>query len=366
MWASPTPARKQPHARRLREQGSDPINHREAQKTAAAATKAKTITFEKAAEKYIASHEAGWRNDIHRQQWANSIKTYANPIIGHLAVRVIDAELVMQVLSPIWTTVPETASRLRARIERILAWARVQGFRDGENPARWANNISALLPARSNTRKVGPKKPHPALPYQQTGAFMAELREVEGVAARALEFAILCAARSGEVRSAKWNEIVGDTWVVPASRMKGNREHRTPLSTAAVALIEHMRKLRCSDYVFPGAVEGKPVSRAQLGSVISGINELRVAQGLPRWTDPKQDNRDIVPHGFRSCFKDWAVECTSYRDAVSEAALSHISADKVKAAYERTTFEQQRGDLMELWARHCASLPASNVVPLRA
>jgi integrase len=354
-------------ARRLRKQGHDPIASRDAQKATAAASTAKTITFEKAAEKYIAAHEAGWRTDTHLQQWTNSIKTYANPVIGHLAVRDIDTGLVMQVLEPIWTTVPETASRLRARIERVLGWAKVQGYREGENPARWADHISALLPARGKIRKVEPQKPFPALPYRQIGAFMAELREQEGVAARALEFAILCAGRGNEVCGAKWSEIAGEVWTVPASRTKGGREHRIPLSTAGIELIERMQTQRSGDYVFPGRVQDEPLSRAALSHVIPRINAAREARGLPRWTDPKQGNRDVVPHGFRSSFKDFASEATGYRDAVSEAALSHISADKVRLAYERTTFEQQRRELAEAWSQACASAPiGDNVVTLRS
>jgi integrase len=183
---------------------------------------------------------------------------------------------------------------------------------------------------------------------------MVDLRAQEGTAARALECAILCVSCSAEIRGMQWSELAGNVWVIPASRIKSGREHRIPLSAAASALIEYMRERWCNNFVFPGAIKGKPLSREAFSEVIQRFNNTREAQGLPRWTDPKHGNRDVVAHGFRSCFKDWAGECTSFRDAVSEAALSHVSADKVNLAYERTTFEQQRRELAELWAQFCA------------
>jgi integrase len=352
-------------ARECREQllaGLDPIEEREKAKCKSAAATAKTITFAKAAETYIASHEAGWRNDKHRKQWTTSLKTYAYPVIGHLAVREIDIGLIMQVLQPMWTVKPETAGRVRGRIQRVLGWCKVNGYREGENPARWTDNLDQLLPARGKIRKV---EPQPALPYEQIGAFMADLREQAGTAARALEFAILNAGRSGEVRGMRWdgNELAGNVWTCPAERMKGNREHRVPLTASALAVIERMREQRRVVYVFPGEIKGEPLSDMALTEVIRRMNDARGAAGLPRWTDPSQGGRDVVPHGFRSTFRDWVSEETSFADYLGEAALAHAKGDKVEAAYKRGDVLAKRRHLMEAWASYCDSAPAgSNVV----
>jgi integrase len=336
-------------ARRLREQGHDPIEHRDTQQVAAAASQAKTITFAKAAEKpSVATKRRGATKFTVCSGATPSATTSIRPSD---ILQCANVGLVMQVLEPIWTTIPETASRLRGRIERVLGWARVNGYREGENPARWTDNLAQLLPARA---RLGQTEPQPALPYQQIGAFMAELRGQVGVAARCLALIVLTAVRSGEARGARWSELAaGNVWVIPAGRTKGNREHRVMLSSATVTLIERMRKQRCGDYVFPGDTEGEPLPDITLRELLQRMNKAREAHGLPRWTDPKQGSRDVVVHGFRSCFKDWASECTSFRDAVSEAALGHVSADKVRAAYERTTFERQRRELAELWAQFC-------------
>jgi integrase len=337
--------------KRLR--GVDPLEEREADKRKKATTEAKTITFEKAATKYIASHEAGWRNDKHRQQWTNTLKTYAYPVFGKLDLRDIDIGLVMQVVEPIWTSVPETAGRVRGRVERILEWGKVNGYREGENPARWSGHLDHLLPKRANVRKV---EHHPALPYDQMGVFMAELREQEGTAARALEFTILTAARSGESRGMRWQgelDPAGDVWKVPAERMKRKREHRVPLTAAAIAVIESMRKQRHSDWVFPGDRSGERLSDMSLTEVIRRMNEAREKAGLPRWVDPEQNNRDVVPHGFRSTFRDWVDEATNFPDWLAEAALAHAKGDKVEAAYKRGDALAKRRELMEAWATYC-------------
>ncbi len=354
-------------ARECREQllaGLDPIEEREAGKRKAATATAKSITFAKAAETYIASHEAGWRNGKHRQQWTNTIKAYANPVIGALAVRDIDTGCIMQVLQPIWTTKPETTSRLRGRIERILGWCKVNGYRTGENPARWIDNLDQLLPPRGRVRNI---EPQPALPYAQVAEFLAELRTQEGTAARALELAILTAARSGEVRGMRWDEIAGDVWTVPAARMKGHREHRVPLTASAIAIVERMRGARRNEWVFRSDVKGGPLSDMALTETIRRMNDAREKAELPRWTDPKQGNRDVVPHGFRSTFRDWVGEETSFPESLAEAALAHAKGDKVEAAYKRGTMFEKRRRLMDAWAKYCASAPADRdkVVPLR-
>ncbi len=336
--------------KRLR--GIDPLEEREAEKRAKAAADVKTIIFEKAAEKYIASREAAWRNDKHRQQWTNTLKTYAYPVIGKLDMRDIDTALVMQVLEPIWTMKPETAGRLRGRIERILDWGKVNGYRAGENPGRWAGHLDHLLPKRSKVRK---EKHHPALPYGQVPQFMSELRARTGVSAKCLEFVILTGARTTEAIEARWPEIDfgPKVWTVPAERMKGEREHDVMLSDAAIAVLEHQKSIRSSDWVFPGAREGKPLSNMAMLELLDQMNAEREKAGLPRWIDPKQGGRDVVPHGFRSSFKDWSSECTNFRSEISEAALAHIEGDKVKAAYERTTFDQKRRELSAAWADYC-------------
>jgi integrase len=347
--------------RRLLREGKDPIEERDAKRAATA--QAKTITFEKAAEKYIASHEAGWRNAKHRQQWRNTLTTYASPVIGKLEVRVIDTPLVMKILRPIWTTKPETAGRVRGRIERVLGWAKVNGYREGENPARWKDNLDQLLAPKGRVHKV---EHYPALPHVQISALMAELRAQEGTAPKALEFTILTAARSGESRGARWSEInlTKNEWTVPADRMKGEREHRVPLSHAAIAVIEHMWSIRQNDWVFPGEKSDNALSDMALTEVIRRMNDEREKAGLPRWIDPKQGGRDVVPHGFRSTFRDWVSEETNFPSELAEAALAHIEGDKTEAAYKRGTMFEKRRQLMDAWAGFCAE-PAGDANILR-
>jgi integrase len=269
----------------------------------------------------------------------------------------------MQILQPIWATKPETAGRVRGHIESILDWAKVIGYRQGENPARWRGHLDHLLAARSKVRKV---RHHPALPHAQIGEFMSALRSQEGTGARALELAILCAARSGEVRNARWGanefDIAERVWVVPADRMKGGREHRVPLSPATMAVIERMAGPRQNDWVFPGDREGKPLSDMALTEVIRRMNEARAAAGLPRWIDPKQNGADVVPHGFRSSFRDWVSERTSFPGSLAEAALTHVKGDKVEGAYARGTMFEKRRRLMDAWAAACSRAEGPKVV----
>ena len=243
--------------RELRLQGIDPIDHRNGVRAAARLDAAKAMTFDECRDAYIAAHQAGWRNAKHRAQWVNTLSTYVTPVFGKLPVQTIDVALVTKVLEPIWSTKPETASRLRGRIERILDWAKARGFRAGENPARWRGHLDQLLPARSKVRKV---KHHAALPFGEIPQFMIALREREGVAARALEFAILTAARTGEVLGATWDEIDlrTRTWTVPAHRMKGEREHRVPLSDHAVGLLEQHANGEIECIYFSGPSKGSP------------------------------------------------------------------------------------------------------------
>jgi integrase len=334
-------------ARREHLEGKDPIAARQTQRTAARLAAAPGIPFKQAAEQLIASHEAGWRNAKHRQQWRNTLKTYAYPILGHVPVDAIDTDLVLEVLEPIWRKKPETAGRIRGRIEAVLNRAKALRFREGQNPAQWRGHLDQILPARSKLRRI---RHHPALPYEEVPALTATLRSHTSISARALEFAILTAARSGEALGARWDEIDAKRriWVVPEARMKGGKEHRVPLAPRVVEILNEMAEIQLSEFVFFGAKQGRSLSDMALLMLL----------------------RDLCPgvtvHGFRSAFKDWASEATSFPDHLSEAALAHTSADKVRAAYARSDLFEKRRELMEAWAQHCQRKPAfAEVVPLQ-
>jgi integrase len=328
--------------------GVDPIEARAAKRSAALVEAAATITFKDAAHGYIDAHKAGWRNAKHASQWEATLETYAYPVFGALPVHQIDVGPVMKVVEPIWATKPETASRLRGRIEAVLDWATARKYRLGENPARWRGHLDQLLPARSKVRRV---KHHAALPYDELGAFVPALRLQDGIAARALEFLILTVARTGETIYARWPEINLDAklWIVPAERMKAQKEHRVPLSDRAVEILREMAELRQSDYVFPGRDRSKPLSNMAL---------LQLLHRMGR--------DDVTAHGFRSSFRDWTAERTSYPGEVAEMALAHAVGDKVEAAYRRGDLFEKRRRLMDDWARFCDMPPAANVVPLKA
>jgi integrase len=334
--------------RKLRHQGGDPIAARRSEKAERQLEAARAISFRQCAERYIAAHRAGWKNAKHAAQWPSTLATYAYPIFGELAVQAIDIALVMQALEPIWQKKPETASRVRQRIEAVLDWARVRGFRQGENPARWRGHLENLLPAPGKIRQVAH---HAALPYSQIGAFMSALRDQEGIAASALELAILTAARTGEVIGARWNEfdLAGGMWTVPAGRMKAQREHRVPLSAPALALLTALHETRTSDVVFSGALRGKPISNMAMLMLLR-----RMGRG------------ELTAHGFRSTFRDWAAERTNFPREIAEMALAHVVSDKVEAAYRRGDLLAKRRQLMDAWGRYCTAPPASgDVVALR-
>jgi integrase len=253
----------------------------------------------------------------------------------------------VKVLEPIWTEKPETASRVRGRIEAILDWATARGYRQGENPARWRGHIENLLPKKSKVRRV---EHHAALPYPETAAFMVELRQQDGVAARALEFAILTAARTGEVIGGRWDEIdfAERLWTVPAERMKAGKEHRVPLSDAAMTILQTLRETREGDFIFPGSRGGRPISNMAM---------LMLLRRMGR--------SDLTAHGFRSSFRDWAAECTTFPAEVAEMALAHVVGDKVEAAYRRGDLFQKRREIMDAWSKSCATPPTGGrVVPL--
>jgi integrase len=366
--------------RKLRREGIDPIDARRAVRAQDGLEAAKTRTFKECAGEYIKDHRAGWRNERHAAQWISTLETYAYPVIGDLSVQSIDTGLVIKVLkqevrdapdkpsAPFWMSRSETASRLRGRIESIIDWAKARGYRAGENPARWKGHLDQLLPARSKVRKV---EHHPALPYGELPGFMEALRARKGIGPRALEFSILTVARSGETLGARWPEVdlAEKVWIVPKERMKGGREHRVPLSEAALKILEEMKAGRDDEagYVFPGTSLAKPILNMTLAAVIRRMNEEAEESKTPRWMDPRR-GKEAVPHGFRSTFRDWAAERTSFPNEMVEMALAHAIDNKVEAAYRRGDLFDKRRRLMEAWASYCglAARKADTVVPLRA
>jgi len=342
-------------ARRKRHDGIDPIEARRAERARQHLEESKAITFKQCAENFMASHRAGWRNEKHRYQWKATLEQFVYPVIGDLSVQAVDIGLVLKVLEPIWTTKPETASRVRQRIENILDSAKARGYRDGENPARWRSHLDKLLPHRSKVRDV---EHLAALPYAELPAFLASLRTRDAIAARALEFLILTAARTGEVIGARWNEIdlLDKTWTVPAARMKAHREHRVPLSPRALAILQDLQAVRHDDagdtFVFPGPKPGKPLSNMAFLMLLRRM-------GLD----------DLTVHGFRATFKTWASERTSFQNEIAEAALAHVTGDKVEQAYRRGDLFEKRRRLMQKWATFCTTAPVQesqdNVTPLR-
>jgi integrase len=338
-------------------EGADPIAAKHAERQAQLLAEAKGRTFREVAEEYIARNEAGWRNAKHRQQWRNTLATYAYPTIGDLPVAAVDAGLVVQVLDPIWAEKPETASRVRGRIEAVLDAATVRGYRQGPNPAQWKGNLSHILPARAKLRQV---RHHAALPIDELSRFLDALRARPGMAARALEFTILTAARTGEVLGMTWNEIDLDArvWIIPVERMKAGREHRVPLSEAALDVLAKVRALALmTDGKSDPAAPVFPGPRRALA--MSNMAMLLLLRRMTR--------DDLTAHGFRSTFSDWAAERTAYPREVVEMALAHAIGNKVEAAYRRGDLFEKRRQLMEAWGKFCTGPTArGDVVPMRA
>ena len=331
-------------ARAKIKEGIDPIEDARAKRSALQAARMASITFSEAAFAYIVAMEPEWSNDKHAQQWRNTLTTYAFPVMGNIFVRDIEQSHVLRVLEPIWTTKTETATRLRGRIESVLDWARVRGYRTGENPARWRGHLDMVLPTPNKIQKV---EHHAALPFDEIGAFMVLLRKAHGMGARALEFAILTAARSGEVRGATWDEIdlSEKVWTVPSSRMKAKKEHRVALCDEAVALLEALPHR--SGLVFP----------APRGGVFSDMTLTAVLKRMER--------SDITAHGFRSTFRDWCSEKTNYPRDVAEMALAHAIENKVEAAYRRGDLFEKRRRLMRDWGKFCGKVQTpGEVVPI--
>ena len=344
-------------------EGIDPVAERKAARDATRAAQAKRKTFEQVARECHHVKAQEFRSEKHRADWISSLERYAFEKLGSLPVDAIELPHVKDVLDPIWTSKTETATRLRQRIESVLTFATVSGYREGENPARWAGNLEVALPAPKKITKV---RHMPALPWRRVPEFMTALREREGIGARALEFAILTAARSGEVRGAKWSEIdlEARTWTVPAERIKAGRAHTVPLADDAVTLLEALPRMEGSDLLFT-APRGGPVSDMTLSATVKRMHKASVDAGGEGWTDA-DTGRPVVPHGFRSSFKEWARQNTAYPDEVSELALAHVNNDATRAAYARGALLEKRARLMADWAQYLAGQNiAGDVVSIR-
>jgi integrase len=323
-------AREKARAHRAKvEQGADPISVRRAAQSAAAAERNSQQTFASVAAQYIDQHAKSWKNTKHEAQWASTLRTYAEPVIGSLLVRDVTTAQVIRVLEPIWASKTETATRVRSRMELVLDFAAARGLREGPNPARWRGNLDAALPKPNKLAKV---RHHAAVAVDDMESFIARLRNQSGMSARALEFAILTAARSGEVRGAVWSELdLADAlWTVPSERMKSGREHRVPLSKPTVNLLRALPKGEPDESVFPG-LRG-PLSDMSLTAVLRRMNV------------------NATVHGFRSSFRDWSSEYTNHTSEVAEMALAHAVGDKVEAAYRRGNLFEKRVLLMSDWA----------------
>ena len=343
-------ARKRATAqRKLLADGIDPLAKKHGDVLAKRMADANIITFDKAAADYIQANSPAWRNAKHGDQWRNTLATYASPVIGTLPVSKIETAHVLRILSPIWATKTETATRVRGRIEKILDWAKVQGFRAGDNPAAWRGHLSEALPTPSKVANAGH---HAALAWVEIGAFMVALRATQGAGARAMELIILTATRTSEVLNAKWTEFDLDAgmWVIPKERMKGFREHRVPLSAAALAVLDKAKAESTGcEYVFMGR------KQKSLSNMVCLATLKRMGRS------------DLTVHGFRSTFRDWVSESTSYPRDVAEMALAHAIEDKSEAAYRRGDLIEKRRALMSDWATHCAVVRVSgDVVAIRA
>lgn len=323
--------------RQLVANGLDPIEVRRAEEEAGRIAASKATTFKAFAESYITSHEPGWRNAKHAGQWRSTMKTYAYPEMGGLPVGDIATEHVLKALGAIWSVKPETASRVRGRIEAILDAAKANGLRDGENPARWRGHLDHLLPAKRKVRRV---KHHAALSYREMPAFIVKLRRQTGISARALEYLILTASRTNETLGALFSEVESDDklWTIQPERMKAEREHRVPLTSRAVDIVKEMAAIKQNELIFPGMKPGRPLSQTAMLMLLR-----RMGYG------------HVTVHGFRSTFRDWAAECTQFPNEVCEMALAHVIDDETEAAYRRGDLFERRRKLMAAWERYCAS-----------
>jgi integrase len=322
-------------------EGIDPAETKKQSKSALAAQRARAVNFKSLAEQYIAQHEASWKNAKHAAQWTSTLKAYAFPVCGHMVASDINTATVLRILEPLWLKKTETASRLRGRVEAVLDYAAAKGLREGPNPARWKGNLALTLPAK---RKVSPVEHHPAIPVQDMPKFFKSLQQREGTAARALEFLILTAARSGEVRGAQWSEIDLNKkiWTVPAERMKAKREHRVPLSTQAITLLKSLESKNAGALIFPGS---KPTAKLSDMALTVLMRRMEI---------------NAVPHGLRSSFRDWVGEETGHPREVAEMALAHIVANATEGSYARGDLFEKRKLMMQDWATYLASAARVN------
>jgi integrase len=328
-------------ARKLLQQGADPLEAKRQHVVEQRLASAKALTFREAAAQYIASHESAWRSGKHKTEWVSTLERFVFPQIGSMSVQSINVELVLGVLRPNWERKTKTMSNVRGRIEMILDFCKARGLYEGDNPASW-RTLKHLLPARA---KVQRKQHHPAMDYAEVGAFVAELRKLDGVDARALEFTILTAVRSGEAINATWAEINDDAWVIPAERTKTHKQHRVPLSPRAAAILEEMKTLNVGcPYIFPGRS-----GRKQLGgsALIHLLNRLRPG---------------LTVHGCRSSFRDWCGAMTSFPREVAEMCLGHRTGDAVEQAYARTDYYEKRRRLMAAWAKYIDTPSAAGTI----
>lgn len=327
--------------------GIDPVEERKAARAALVAARRRGLTFAEATDHYLAAKLDAFKNAKHRDQWRNTLTTYAMPELGAMAVQDITVQDVLRVLNPIWQSTTETATRLRGRIEAVLSWAAVAGHRTGDNPARWAGNLKELLPAPSKVAKTGN---HPAVQIDDAPRWFAALRAREGVGSRCLEFLALTAARSGEARGARWDEVDLDaaTWIIPAERMKMDRAHKVPLPPVAVALLKALPRFADNPLVFP-APRGGELSDMTLSATMRRIHEADLAQDGPGFVD-RANKRPAVPHGLRSTFRDWVAEHTHFPGDMAEIALAHKVASAVEASYRRGDMIDKRRTMMAAWA----------------
>lgn len=341
-------ARQAAHdCRSLRDKGIDPIEHRKHLLIKRELDSKKGITFKQCAFACIEFQKSGWKNRKHESQWRNTLKTYAYPVMGDVAVRDIDIGMVLNVLEPIWETKTETASRVRQRIEKVLDWASVRQYRIGENPARWSGHLEQILPLRSKVQKV---KHFAALPYSDISDYFRKLRKIDTLASKALAFLIVTAARSGEARGATWDEIDLETgvWCIPPNRMKSDRPHRVPLTSEALEILREVKPFGKDNFVFPGLGKDKPISDAAIRKLL------------------KKSHPELTVHGFRSCFRDWCAEMTNFSHEVAESALAHVIKDKTEAAYRRGDMFVKRRKLMDAWATYCLEgKKVANIIPIK-
>jgi integrase len=333
-------------ARADKRAGLDPIAARDARKAEAAATAAKHVPFKECAASFHAAHKPSWRNSKHAKQWESTMEAYVYPLLGDVPVGLVDTTLVMNALEPHWTSKTETMSRVRGRIEKVLDWAKTRGYRSGENPARWQGHMKNLLPSRNRRRRI---KHHPSMPYADVPAFVVKLPPIGDATACCLEFTILTACRTSETTRARWPEVDLDAgvWVIPADRIKGGKEHRVPLCPRAVAILKQMQGLH-KEWVFPGQK-----------------HDTHLSDGAMLLLLDRMGHGNVTVHGFRSSFRNWAGEQTSFPSELAEVALAHVNDDETEAAYLRTDYFDKRRKLMEAWGSYATNPRKSgNVVPM--